>query len=124
MPAAFVITAQGIRRDGRAGRDGRELDIQLERGDDAADDEVSLGGTRVIARASCALGAPDAWRPNEGSLRVKVDGAPRSRDDDGEGDPTLIRELGGFGEDWQSRRRRVGRGSAVRRGRRAAGRWR
>ena len=96
MPAAFVITPQGIRRDGRAGHDGRELDIQLERGDDAATAEVSLGGTRVIARASCALGAPDAWRPNEGSLRVKVDGAPRSRDDDDEDDPTLIHEARRF----------------------------
>ena len=96
MPAAFVITPQGIRRDGRAGHDGRELDIRLERGDDAATAEVSLGGTRVIARASCALGAPDAWRPNEGSLRVKVDGAPRARDDDDEDDPTIIHEARRF----------------------------
>lgn len=90
MPAAFVITQQGVRRDGRSSYDGRELDIHLERGDDAATAEVALGNTRVIARASCEVGAPDTYRPNEGLLRVKVDGAPRARDDDDEDDRNAV----------------------------------
>ena len=71
-----AASSLGVRPDGRGPAHGRAACLRLARDGDGATAEASLGRTRCVGRATCALGAPEAARPSEGTVRVHCELAP------------------------------------------------
>ncbi|KAH8054852.1 hypothetical protein JL720_14374 [Aureococcus anophagefferens] len=61
-----AASSLGVRPDGRGPAHGRAACLRLARDGDGATAEASLGRTRCVGRATCALGAPEPARPSEG----------------------------------------------------------
>jgi len=71
-----AASSLGVRPDGRGPAHGRAACLRLARDGDGATAEASLGRTRCVGRATCALGAPEPARPSEGTVRVHCELAP------------------------------------------------